>query len=84
MHSISASQHAGLPNIRFHDLRHSAATLARGTHPKYVQHMLGHASINITLDKYSHWMPSMGRATAAAMDAALADDEPDNDAQEAR
>ena len=55
-------------------LRHTAATLLlnRGVHPKYVQHMLGHASISITLDRYSHWMPSMGRATAAAaMDAAL-------------
>jgi len=33
--------------------------------------MLGHASTNITLDRYSHWMPSMGCATAAAMDSAL-------------
>jgi integrase len=40
-------------------------------HPKLVQHLLGHASITTTLDTYSHWIPSMGRATAAAMDAAL-------------
>ena len=33
--------------------------------------MLGHSSITMTLDRYSHWIPSMGRATAAAMDAAL-------------
>ena len=67
---------AGLPDIRWHDLRHTYATLllARGTHPTYVQKSLGHATINITLGTYSHWMPSMSRATAAAMDAALAED----------
>jgi integrase len=65
---------AGLPKIRFHDLRHTFATLllARGVHPTYVQRALGHASVKMTLDRYSHWMPSMGRATAEAIDAALA------------
>ena len=64
---------AGLPEIRWHDLRHSCFTilLARGTHPKYVQHLAGHASIQLTLDRYSHWMPSMGRNTADGMDEAL-------------
>ena len=64
---------AGLPEIRFHDLRHTFATLllTRGVHPTYVQRALGHASVKITLDRYSHWMPSMGRATAEAIDAAL-------------
>ena len=64
---------AGLPDIRFHDLRHSAATLllSRGTHPTYVQQLLGHKSIKLTLDRYSHFMPSMGRASADGMDAAL-------------
>jgi integrase len=64
---------AGLPDIRWHDLRHSCFTilLARGTHPKYVQHLAGHASIQLTLDRYSHWMPSMGRNTADGMDEAL-------------
>lgn len=64
---------AGLPDIRWHDLRQSCFTilLKRGTHPKYVQHLAGHSSITMTLDRYSHWIPSMGRATAAAMDAAL-------------
>jgi integrase len=64
---------AGLPDIRWHDLRHSCFTilLARGTHPKYVQHLAGHASIQLTLDRYSHWMPSMGRNTAEGMDEAL-------------
>ena len=64
---------AGLPNIRWHDLRHTYATLllARGTHPTYAQKSLGHASVQLTLDRYSHWMPSMGRNTAQGMDEAL-------------
>ncbi len=45
--------------------------LARSTHPKYVQHLAGHASTQLTLDRYSHWMPSMGRNTAKGMDEAL-------------
>jgi integrase len=67
------SRRAGLPRIRFHDLRHTYATLLliRGVHPTYVQRALGHASVKMTLDRYSHWMPSMGRATAEAIDAAL-------------
>jgi len=65
---------AGLPRIRFHDLRHTCATLllSRGVHPKFVQELLGHATIAITLDTYSHVMPSMGDATAKAMEDALA------------
>ena len=57
---------AGLPDIRWHDLRHTCATLllSRGTHPTYVQKLLGHASVQLTLDRYSHWMPSMGKHTA--------------------
>jgi integrase len=65
---------AGLPHMRFHDLRHTCATLllSRGVHPKFVQELLGHATIAITLDTYSHIMPSMGDATARAMEDALA------------
>ena len=65
---------AGLPHMRFHDLRHTCATLllSRGVHPKFVQELLGHATIAITLDTYSHVMPSMGDATAKAMEEALA------------
>jgi integrase len=64
---------AELPDIRWHDLRHTYATLllARGTHTTYVQKSLGHASVQLTLDRYSHWMPSMGRSTAEAIDEAL-------------
>lgn len=59
-----------LPRIRFHDLRHTAATLQllQGTHPKVVQERLGHATISITLDTYSHVVPSMQREAAAKMD----------------
>jgi integrase len=52
---------AGLPVIRLHDLRHTWATLAlsQGVHPKVVQERLGHASIAVTLDIYSHAVPAM-------------------------
>ncbi len=52
---------AGLPRIRVHDLRHTAATLLleEGTHPKIVQDLLGHSSIALTLDLYSHVTPRL-------------------------
>jgi integrase len=52
---------AGLPKIRLHDLRHSHATLAleAGIHPKVISERLGHATIAITLDTYSHAIPAM-------------------------
>ena len=59
--------------MRFHDLRHTCATLllSKGVHPKIVQELLGHATINITLDTYSHVLPGIGDAAASAMDDAL-------------
>ena len=65
---------AGVPRIRFHDLRHTCATLllAQGIHPKVVQERLGHANISMTLDRYSHVIPGMQQAAADALDAALA------------
>jgi integrase len=64
---------AGLPSIRFHDLRHTAATLAlaQGQHPKIVAEMLGHSQIAITLDLYSHVIPGMQEQVAMAMEASL-------------
>lgn len=64
---------ARLPHIRFHDLRHTCATLllTQGTHPKFVQELLGHATIAITLDTYSRVIASMGDQTARAMHHAL-------------
>jgi integrase len=64
---------AGLPHIRFHDLRHTCATLllSKGTHPKFVQELLGHATVAITLDTYSHVVPGMGEQTAMAMEDVL-------------
>jgi site-specific recombinase XerC len=59
--------------LRFHDLRHSAATLllGAGVHPKIVSERLGHATVAITFDTYSHVLPDMQREAAAALDAAL-------------
>ncbi len=63
-------ERAGLPQIRFHDLRHTCATLllTRNVHPKHVQELLGHATVAITLDTYSHVIPGMGNHTARAME----------------
>jgi integrase len=62
-----------LPRIRFHDLRHTCATLllSKGTHPKIVQEMLGHANISMTMDTYSHVLPDMQEKAVSAMDDAL-------------
>ena len=57
---------AGLPKMRFHDLRHTMATLLleSDVHPKKVQERLGHSSIAITMDTYSHVLPSMHQDVA--------------------
>jgi integrase len=62
-----------LPRVRFHDLRHSHAThlLASGVHPKIAQERLGHATIAVTLDLYSHVLPGMQEDAASRVDAAL-------------
>jgi integrase len=61
---------AGLPDIRFQDLRHTAATLMlkEGIHPKIVQERLGHAQIFVTMDTYSHVLPAMQEEAAMKMD----------------
>lgn len=60
---------AGLPDIRFHDLRHTAASLLlwEGEHPKVVQELLGHSSIALTLDTYSHLIEGMQQSVADKM-----------------
>jgi integrase len=65
---------AGLPQtIRFHDLRHTCATLLlrQGVNPKFVQNLLGHEDVSLTLNVYSHVLPDMGDTAAYAMDDAL-------------
>ncbi len=61
---------ARLPAIPFHNLRHTCATvlLSKGMHAKFVQELLGHSNIAITLDTYSHVLPGMGDGLADAMD----------------
>ena len=61
---------AGLERIRLHDLRHSHATLMmkQGVNPKIVQERLGHSSIAVTMDIYSHVVPGMQEAAALAFD----------------
>ena len=69
---------AKLRTIRFHDLRHTAATLllAQGVHPKVVQERLGHASISLTMDTYSHVIEGMQQEAAARLDAMLSEPTP--------
>ncbi len=61
---------AGLPHMRFHDLRHSAATilLSMGVHPKVVQELLGHSQIGMTMDTYSHVLPTMQKDAMERLD----------------
>lgn len=63
----------GLPVVRFHDLRHTCATLllSARVNPKVVSEMLGHASVAITLDIYSHVIPDMQQDAAATLAAVL-------------
>ncbi len=62
-----------LPDVRFHDLRHTCATLLLESrvNPKVVSEVLGHATVAITLDIYSHVLPDMQQDAAAAMASAL-------------
>ena len=62
---------AGLPRSRFHDLRHSCASLLLAKHvpARVVMELLGHSQISLTLDTYSHVMPAMLREAADSMDA---------------
>ena len=61
---------AGVPQIRFHDLRHTCATLlmANNVHPKVVQERLGHADVSMTLNRYSHVTMDMQKDAAKQLD----------------
>jgi integrase len=62
-----------LPDIRFHDLRHGHATmmLSMGEHPKVVQERLGHSQISLTIDTYSHVLPTVHKQAAENLDRAF-------------
>lgn len=64
---------ADLPTIRFHDLRHTSATLllGEGVHPKIVQERLGHSTVTLTLNTYSHVMPSMQEDAASKLEGVM-------------
>jgi integrase len=64
-----ALRRAGLPRIRFHNLRHTYASLliAQGEHPKYIQSQLGHTSINVTMDLYGHLMETVNQKAASRL-----------------
>ena len=64
---------AGLPDIRYHDLRHTAATLllAQGVDPRTIMETLGHSQISLTLNTYAHVVPALQRQAAAKMDEIL-------------
>lgn len=66
-------QRAGLPDMRFHDLRHSCASLlvAQGVHPRVVMEILGHSTIALTMNTYSHVLPQAQRDAAALLDQLL-------------
>jgi len=63
---LPAIRKSGVPRIRFHDLRHTYASLLidQGEHPKYIQVQMGHSSINMTMDVYGHLMDKVNVASA--------------------
>jgi integrase len=67
---LRATEKAGLPRIRLHDIRHTHATmlLQQGIHPKIVSERLGHSTVSMTLDIYSHVIPTMQKEAVAALD----------------
>jgi integrase len=63
-------QRAGLPDIRFHDLRHSCATvlISQGVHPRIVMEIMGHSQISVTMNTYGHVLPETQREAARLLD----------------
>ena len=70
MYFLASLEKAGLPKITFYSLRHFFATilLTENVHPKVVQSMLGHSSIALTLDTYSHIIPDIQKEAADKID----------------
>jgi integrase len=70
---LRLARRTGLPGIRLHDARHTHASLMlkQGVHPKVVQERLGHSTIAVTLDTYSHVVPGLQEAAATAFDQVL-------------
>jgi integrase len=70
---------AKLPRMRFHDLRHSCASLLLAQHisPRVVMETLGHSRISVTMDTYTHVMPTLMQDAADAMDRSLGSDRTD-------
>jgi len=68
-----ALKRAALPNMRFHDLRHSCATLllVQGVAPRVVMEILGHSQISLTMDTYTAVIPALQREAAAKLDALI-------------
>ncbi|WP_374701184.1 tyrosine-type recombinase/integrase [Thalassobacillus sp. C254] len=72
-HFLRLIELADVPRIRFHDLRHTHATLLlqMGEHPKIVSERLGHSKVSVTLDVYSHVIPDMQKRTADAFEKSM-------------
>jgi integrase len=83
-HFVKLLADAGVPPLRFHDLRHTNATLslAAGVNPKVVSERLGHSNIGITLDTYSHVSEAMQRQAVADIDAFLSHKQEDGDGED--
>jgi len=79
-HFEPALRRAGLRKIRFHDLRHTYASLLidQGEHPKYIQSQMGHSSITVTMDTYGHLMNTVNRESANRLDLAVFEKNGDN------
>jgi integrase len=69
----AALKMAELPKLRFHDLRHSTATLllAQGVSPRYISDLLGHSQVSFTMQTYAHVLPEVQREVATKMNAVL-------------
>ena len=70
---LNVGRSVGINGVRFHDLRHTHATrmLPEGIHPKIVSQRLGHSSVAITLDTYSHVLPGLQEAAARRFEEGL-------------